>query len=156
MVERVAQFAGRGHVDGDVELGFHFCYGDIGHKHFVEPKDTGLLVKVARALFPRLQGEGRQVNFLHIPVPKERDDEAYFAALRELVPFLREGHTELYLGLVREGDEAGTRRRIETARKVLGEEVSWGVASECGLGRTPRDQIGSILEIMKSVAGPVR
>jgi methionine synthase II (cobalamin-independent) len=156
VVDRIVAFAGQGHVAKDVELGFHFCYGDIGHKHFVEPKDTGLMVKVARAVFPRLAEQGRVVTFFHAPVPKERDDETYSAPLRELIPLLREGGTELYLGLVREGDEEGTNRRIETARKVVGEEVSWGVASECGMGRTPRDQVASILAIMKAVARPVR
>jgi methionine synthase II (cobalamin-independent) len=156
VVDRIVAFAGQGHVAKDVELGFHFCYGDIGHKHFVEPKDTGLMVKLARAVFSRLAEQGRVVTFFHAPVPRERDDEAYFAPLRELIPLLREGGTELYLGLVREGDEEGTNRRIETARKVVGEEVSWGVASECGLGRTPRDQVASILAIMKAVARPVR
>ena len=27
-------------VPVDVELGYHLCYGDAGHKHFVEPQDT--------------------------------------------------------------------------------------------------------------------
>ncbi len=156
VVKRIVEFAGPEHVARDVELGFHFCYGDIGHKHFVEPKDMGMMVRVARAVFPRLEAEGRTVDWLHMPVPKERNDEAYFAALTELAPLLKEGGTELYMGLVREGDEEGTKRRIQTAQKVLGEDVPWGVATECGMGRTPRDQVGSILEIMRKVAEPVR
>lgn len=156
VVDRIIAFAGQGHVAKGVELGFHFCYGDIGHKHFVEPKDTALMVKVARAVFPRLREQGRVVSFFHIPVPKERDDTAYFRPLGDLLPFLREEETELYLGLVREGDAEGTRKRIDTAMKVVGDQVSWGVASECGMGRTPRDQVASILEIMKMVARPVR
>jgi methionine synthase II (cobalamin-independent) len=28
----------------DVELGYHFCYGDMGHEHFVEPRDTQKMV----------------------------------------------------------------------------------------------------------------
>ncbi|KIW66402.1 hypothetical protein PV04_05738 [Phialophora macrospora] len=156
VVDRIVAFAGQGHVAKDVELGFHFCYGDVQHKHFVEPKDMGLIVKVANAVFPRLAEQGRPVTFFHAPVPKERDDEAYFAPLKQLIPLLIEGGTELYLGLVREGDEEGTYRRIETARKMVGEEVSWGVASECGMGRTPRDRVASILAIMKTVARPVR
>jgi hypothetical protein len=27
-------------VPAEVELGLHLCYGDPGHKHVVEPKDT--------------------------------------------------------------------------------------------------------------------
>ena len=33
-----------GHVPAEVELGLHLCYGDPGHKHVVEPKDTKLMV----------------------------------------------------------------------------------------------------------------
>jgi hypothetical protein len=28
------------YVRDDVEMGFHFCYGDMGHKHWMEPRDT--------------------------------------------------------------------------------------------------------------------
>jgi hypothetical protein len=37
-------------VPEDVELGYHFCYGDAGHKHFVEPQDTSKLIEVANGL----------------------------------------------------------------------------------------------------------
>ncbi|KAF8851051.1 hypothetical protein BDZ45DRAFT_751063 [Acephala macrosclerotiorum] len=39
-------------IDPEVELGYHFCYGDMGNKHFVEPKDTTLLAKLARKEMP--------------------------------------------------------------------------------------------------------
>ena len=146
-----------------VELGFHLCYGDIRHRHFTEPKDTGVMVKVANAVLSRLKakdGAPRKVAYLHIPVPKERDDMEYFSPLRDdgLLEALKRGGTELFLGVVREGDEDGTRRRIEAAKKVIGEEsgVAWGVATECGMGRTPREMVGSAVEIMKKVSRPVR
>lgn len=44
LVQRVLKCAGA--VGRDVSLGFHLCYGDLGHKHFVEPKDTALLVEL--------------------------------------------------------------------------------------------------------------
>jgi len=34
-------------VNEEVQLGFHLCYGDSGHKHFVQPTDTGLSVEIA-------------------------------------------------------------------------------------------------------------
>ena len=37
-------------VDEGVELGFHLCYGDLGHRHFVEPRGTELLVEVGNRL----------------------------------------------------------------------------------------------------------
>ncbi|MBV8837945.1 MAG: hypothetical protein JO000_15525, partial [Alphaproteobacteria bacterium] len=38
------------HIPRGVELGYHLCYGDFMHKHFIEPKDMSTLVRVANAL----------------------------------------------------------------------------------------------------------
>lgn len=72
----------------------------------------------------------RPVTYFHMPVPIDRDDEAYFAPLRDL----RDGaKTELYLGLVHLGDGvAGAQRRIAAACKFRDQ---FGIATECGLGR---------------------
>ncbi|KIX93570.1 uncharacterized protein Z520_10748 [Fonsecaea multimorphosa CBS 102226] len=167
VVDRIVSFAGGSHIAGDVELGLHLCYGDFGHKHFIEPTDMGMMVRVALAVLPRL---ARRLDYIHMPVPKERDDAAYFAPLRKLLPLLREGGTVLYLGLVRENDEAGTKRRIETARKVidgLGEQdrngggggggnITWGIATECGMGRMKPEDVPGTLEMMKKLARPIR
>ncbi len=80
-----------------------------------------------------------------MPVPKDRTDAEYFAPLREL----RLGsETELYLALVHAGDEEGTRRRIRRARGVV---ERFGVATECGMGRTPVDELNNILGISVAV-----
>src|SRR5215470_7217894 len=62
------------HVPHDVELGYHFCYGDVQGRHFKEPADAGKLVEIANALMASL---GRPLNWLHLPVPRERADDAY-------------------------------------------------------------------------------
>lgn len=136
-------------VGADSELGYHLCYGDAGHRHFCEPRDTELLADVARQV---LRGVGRRVAWLHLPVPKVRDDDAYFAPLKGLAPVLDEGSTELYLGLVHVGDEKGSRRRIEAASRVLGR---FGVGTECGMGRTPPEDFDSIMDISAAVSSPV-
>ncbi len=43
------------HVPADVEMGYHLCYGDAGHQHFVEPKDAANLVTVANDVSARVQ-----------------------------------------------------------------------------------------------------
>lgn len=132
-------------VDGEnVQLGFHLCYGDIMHKHFVEPKDLGLLVKVADGILKDVQ---RPVAFLHMPVPRGRTDAAYYAPLKEL----RLGSTELVLGLLHMGDDEGTRDRIEAASQVV---KSFGIATECGLGRASGEELDSILKIARDVTDP--
>lgn len=138
-------------VGADTQLGFHLCYGDVGHRHFCEPRDTGLLVDVARVV---LGGVGRRVAWLHLPVPKGRDDDAYFAPLAGLVPVLEDGSTDLYLGLVHVDDEEGTRRRIEAASRVLG-AFAFGVGTECGMGRTPPEHFDSLMATSAAVSSPV-
>ncbi|KAG9875494.1 hypothetical protein KCV05_g22351, partial [Aureobasidium melanogenum] len=35
-------------VNPAIDMGFHFCYGDIGHQHFTQPKDMGFMVDMAK------------------------------------------------------------------------------------------------------------
>jgi hypothetical protein len=72
-------------------------------------------------------------------VPIERSDEAYFAPLGAL-ELHRE--TELHLGLlhIRDGDE-GAQARIDAARSAG--VTSFGIATECAMGRRPPDRGGS-------------
>jgi hypothetical protein len=39
-------------VPGDVELGFHLCYGDLEAAHFVEPVDAAKMVELANLMRP--------------------------------------------------------------------------------------------------------
>ena len=145
ILERLVRIGAR--VPEGVELGYHLCYGDAGHQHFVQPRDTSKLVDVANALAAQVQ---RSINWIHMPVPRDRADEAYFAPLRDLK--LQPG-TELYLGLVHYSDgEAGTRRRIEAAQQAV---TQFGVATECGFGRRPPETVPDLLRIHAAVAAPV-
>ncbi|RDW64413.1 uncharacterized protein DSM5745_09824 [Aspergillus mulundensis] len=137
-------------IPADVELGFHFCYGDAGHRHFVEPEDLGLVVDLANGVVEML-GKMRDIGWVHVPVPKGRDDEAYFEPLRGLR--IAE-ETRLYLGLVHAYDLDGTRWRIRAAQRVL--QRGFGVATECGIGRTPGEELESILDISMEVTAPIR
>ena len=110
----------------DVELGFHLCYGDYDAKHFVEPLDAGKLVEVANRFTETL---GRHITYIHMPVPIDRSDDAYFEPLGEL--HLSPG-TELYLGLVHADGVDRTNRRIAAAAKYCGD---FGIATECGIAR---------------------
>jgi hypothetical protein len=127
-----------------VELGYHFCYGDFKHAHFKEPTDTSLLVSVANDMFNEIH---RPITWLHIPVPRKRDDDAYFAPLENLR--LPRG-TELFLGLIHFTDGLeGARRRIATATRHWQE---FGIATECGMGRRPPGQTDALLEIHRRAA----
>lgn len=135
-------------VPAGVELGFHLCYGDSGGRHFKEPDDTSKLVAMANRIAKDL---GRKLNWLHLPVPKERSDGQYYRPLRDLQ--LRP-ETELYLGLVHAVDGAdGTLKRIAAARQYVSR---FGVATECGCGRRPPEVLPELMKIHSEVSAPVR
>lgn len=141
IIERLVRLGNR--VPVNVELGYHLCYGDAGHKHFKEPKDTTKLVEVANGISA---GVKRQINWIHMPVPRNRTDDAYFAPLRNLH---LHPETELYLGLVHFTDGVeGARKRIAAAQRAVAE---FGIATECGLGRRPAETIPDLLRIHSEV-----
>jgi methionine synthase II (cobalamin-independent) len=144
VVEAIARVSNP--IPPDVELGIHLCYGDPGGKHVVQPGDLGFSVEMANRLIAAIN---RPIGWIHMPVPIDRDDDAYFAPLKNLA--LKPG-TELYLGLVhfRDGLE-GAARRIAAARKFS--PVDFGIAFECGLGRRPPDEpITKFLELHREIA----
>ncbi|MDP6452461.1 MAG: hypothetical protein QF898_04040 [SAR202 cluster bacterium] len=134
------------HVPEDVSMGYHLCYGDAGHRHFKEPEDTSRLAAIANALS---SGVARNINWIHMPVPRDRSDDAYFQPLTDLS---LQFETELYLGLVHFTDGVdGAQRRIETAQKYVSE---FGVATECGFGRRPPETVADLMEIHAAVSAP--
>ena len=131
------------HVPDPTLMGCHLCYGDLDHKHLVEPPDLGLVVRMANAA---TRAVSRQIDFFHMPVPRSRDDGAYFAPLKDL----EIGAARLYLGLVHLTDGVeGTLRRTRAAQRVYS---GFGVATECGLGRRPRDTIPALYRLHTEAA----
>lgn len=132
------------HIPEAVEAGIHLCYGDPGHKHIVEPKDLGTSVKFANTI---CDNAPRSIDYMHIPVPRERDDDAYFEALKNL----NIGNTELILGLVHlTGGVDGTLGRMATADKFV---TGYSIATECGFGRRPAETIPELLSVHTQAAG---
>jgi len=134
------------HVDAvpaSVKLGLHFCYGSYGGRHWMEPKDTANCVEVYNRVAAVI---ARSLQWIHLPVPIERDDEAYFAPLAALK---RVPDTALYLGLVhlRDGVE-GARRRMAAAERYV---TDFGIATECGFGRRPAETIPGLLQLHAAI-----
>src|SRR3546814_15724707 len=87
----------------------------------------GNMVMIANALS---QGLARPMNWIHMPVPRDRDDDAYFAPLDGLD---LGAETDLFLGLVHYTDrEDGTRRPMAAADPRIS---GYGTAPDCGVGR---------------------
>jgi hypothetical protein len=109
----------------------------------MEPKDTANCVEVYNRLTRAI---GRQLHWIHLPVPIERDDEAYFAPLGAL---RRTPETMLYLGLIHLGDGVeGARRRVAAAEEFV---TDFGLATECGFGRRPPETIAALLGLHAAV-----
>ena len=131
-------------VPRGIELLFHFCYGDSNHRHVVEPTDMADMVEMANRLTKAVT---RPIELIHMPVPRDRADEAYFAPLKALA---LAPQTELCLGLVHHTDGvAGTRKRLATAEKFVKE---FSIATECGFGRRPPQTIPDLLRIHAEAA----
>jgi SAM-dependent methyltransferase len=134
-------------IPPDVELGYHFCYGDVQYRH-AEPADATRLVEIANALTASLS---RPLSWIHLPVPRARTDDAYYAPLAELR--LRP-ETELYLGLVHRTDGLdGSALRMAAARRFASD---FGVATACGWGRRPPATIPELLELHRALSAPVQ
>lgn len=128
-----------------VDVGFHLCYGDLGHQHFVQPRDMSVLVSLAGEVLGRIE---RPAGWVHMPVPRDRDDDAYFAPLAGLS--LPPG-TELFLGLVHATDGIdGARRRAATARRFA--PAPFGIATECGFGRREPEGVPALLDLHRVAA----
>lgn len=130
----------------DVHHGVHLCYGDYDGKHTVEPIDGTKLAEMANFVTATA---ARSLQWIHMPVPIERDDDAYFApfATLDLDPA-----TEVFLGLIHVADGAeGAERRIAAAHAHVD---SFGIATECGIGRVHSvDEIETIFDIHASLTG---
>src|SRR5690606_17387650 len=123
-------------VPAGIELGYHLCYGSPADEHLVQPKDAGIMTDLIRSLLPRLS---RPVQYFHLPVPKARRDDAYFAPLENLG---LDPATHLYLGLIHHADAEGDAARLAAARRHTRVD---GIASECGLARGDGSRLDALL-----------
>jgi hypothetical protein len=130
-------------VPAEVDVGYHFCYGSPQDEHMVQPEDMGVLVEIANGVLSHVK---RPVRYLHMPVPRDKNDDAYFRPLRDLkLP----DHTALYLGLVHANDAARNARKLALARRFA--RIS-GVSAECGLGRGRRELLPEVLQEHRRLA----
>lgn len=131
-------------VPAGVDLLYHLCYGDSNHRHVVEPTDMGDMVEFANRVAANL---ARPLQLVHMPVPRDRADDAYFAPLRRLA---LPAESELCLGLVHYTDGVeGTKKRLATAKKYAQE---FSIATECGFGRRDPRTIPELLRIHAEIA----
>ena len=88
------------------------------------------------------------IQLIHLPVPIDRDDDAYFAPLSEL---RLSPDCVMALGLVHLRDGlAGTARRIAAAKRHMS---SFAIATECGLSHVPRELLVDVLDLQARVSG---
>jgi hypothetical protein len=102
----------------------------------VQPKDSGIMVEMVNAIAGAVR---RPIQFFHLPVPKGRSDDAFFAPLEMLR--LPPG-TELYLGLIHHNDAGGDAARLAAARRHTRVD---GIATECGMARGDPARLPALL-----------
>lgn len=123
-------------VPDSIELGYHLCYGSPADEHCVQPKDSEIMVEMTNAISAAVR---RPIQFFHLPVPKDRTDDAFFGPLGrlELAP-----KTDLYLGLVHHDDEEGNAARLDAAGRHVRVD---GIATECGMARGDPSRLAALL-----------
>ena len=145
ILERLLRLSGL--IPDDVELGFHFCYGDGQDPRRREPESLRKPVEIANALAAAI---GRPLNWIHMPTTREVGTDAFFEPLGDL---RARPETELYLGVIRpdEADETA-RQRIEAAQRHTTE---FGVATACGWGRLLPGEVPELLAAHVRLSRPV-
>lgn len=122
----------------------------MDHRHFFEPTSLGAVVELHSRI---MTSRSRRVDWIHCPIPlsamNNLDD--FFAPLQGLSGIIDSGITKLYLGLIHPHDLEGAKARIKAAHKVVS---YFGVATECGWGRTPSNDLQSIMRITRAVQIP--
>jgi hypothetical protein len=130
-------------IPAGVEAGVHLCYGDPGHKHVIEPKDSGTCVDFTTRILAK---SSRSVTWIHIPIPRAWTDIRFYKPLS----LLKDAPTQIYLGLVHLTDGIeGTLQRIGLAQKAL---PTFGLATECGFGRRDPATVPQLLDIHRASA----
>jgi methionine synthase II (cobalamin-independent) len=139
---RLKQLSSR--IATDVEVGVHLCYGDPNHKHIKEPNSTATAVAFANGIAAAFS---RPLNWVHLPVPRERSDSEYFEPLQHLkLP----PETEVFLGLIHLTDGGqGADARIRAANRHI---RKFGIAAECGFGRRDASTIPALLNLHREIA----
>ena len=132
-------------VPAEAHMGIHLCYGDFRHKHYMEPENLAVCATMATRA---LEATSHPLSYVHMPVPRDRSDDAYFEPLEDLAL----GATRLYIGLVHFTDGLeGSLQRLESFRRHY--DGVAGVATECGMGRRPPDQnMRNLLRIHRELA----
>lgn len=127
-------------------MGLHLCYGDLGHRHIIEPPNLQVVTSMALAALSALS---RPIDYFHMPVPRDRADDEYFEPL-DGVDF---GTAKLYLGLIHHTGGIDTSLGLlETAQKHAS---GFGVATECGFGRRAVDTMPELLDIHREIAARI-
>lgn len=127
-------------VPASIDIGYHLCYGSPADEHMVQPTDLQVCVDMLNGVFDRLQ---RSVQFVHVPVPVDRNDDDYFRPLENLrLP----SETEFYVGCIHPGEEAGNLQKWQCANAHT--RVT-GFGSECGWGRGDPVKLEPILDAHK-------
>jgi hypothetical protein len=140
VLDQLARLGAR--VPEEVEVGYHLCYGTPKDEHLVMPTDTGICVELANGI---AAGLDRRLDFIHLPVPRDRTDHDYVAPLEGLqLP----ASTELYVGLIHHDDPDGDRARIDSAADVC---ASFGISTECGWGRTDPVRVPGLIAAHRAV-----
>ncbi len=132
------------HIPETIELGYHLCYGSMNNRHWKEPDDLGMCVKVSNAIAEQV---ARRIDFIHMPVPVDRGDNAFYAPLEKLA---LPSDTEVVLGLVH--DSQGIDENLSRVKVARSHLDTFSISTECGLGRRDRTGMPALMHLQAELA----
>ena len=147
ITERLARYAAA--VPDDVELGFHLGYGDYKNEHLIQPEDCRTCVAIFNPVAEAIE---RRIDWVHIPVPIERDDDTYFAPSTSCASRPRPSSTWGWC------ITATAARELNVAsRRPSGMPAPSVSPPRCGMGHRPPERGGGpLLRPHADVSGAVR
>jgi hypothetical protein len=126
-----------------VELGIHICYGTLGDRHSLVPKDATIMAGLANDIAAAVS---RRIDYVHFPIQPDCLSDDFYAPFQQLS---LGKETEVYLGLIH---ESGNEDRIAVASRHV---QRFGVAGECGFGRKSPENVIELLQKHAAAAAPV-
>ena len=89
----------------------------------------------------------RPIAWMHMPIPRDRNDDAYFAPLTGL-----KLHPETASTWASCTTPTASRARRSVSRRRTSTVGDYGIATECGWGRRPPETLPELIQIRQEVA----
>jgi hypothetical protein len=135
-------------VPQTVDVGLHFCWGNLGNQRFITPGDSAQIARLGRVLLDRIS---RPLAWIHFPIPAVCEVKPYLAPLKaDVLPKLKVNRTEFFVGAIYPPDATKSLEHWKEAKAEL-EGYKVGISTECGLGRSKAEDLQNFFGVLEKI-----